>query len=336
MFSEKCLVIAEIGQAHDGSLGAAHAYIDAVAKTGADVVKFQTHIASAESTKEEPWRVRFSEQDSSRFDYWKRMEFSKEQWHSLAEHAKMKGLHFLSSPFSAQAVDMLGNLSMPFWKVASGEMYNPELLNAIWETGKPVVYSSGMSGYEDLDRIVEQTRKREIPFAICQCSSAYPAPAEAWGLGLIQLLRSRYGCPIGLSDHSGAIYASLAAVALGANLVEVHVTFSKECFGPDVSSSVTMDELGKIVEGVRLIDTSLRATNDKDELVAATKNLKKMFGRSLALKQDLAAGQVVVEKHLTLKKPATGIPYESLGQVVGRRLRRDKSSEHLLAWDDLE
>ena len=117
---KKCFVIAEIGQAHDGSLGNAHAYIDAIANTGADAVKFQTHIASAESTKDEPWRVKFSLQDETRYDYWRRMEFSKEQWVGLKKHADDKGLLFLSSAFSIEAFELLQRVGVSAWKVASG------------------------------------------------------------------------------------------------------------------------------------------------------------------------------------------------------------------------
>src|SRR5262249_4322806 len=119
-----CLVVAEVAQAHDGSLGAAHAYIDAVAKTGVDAVKFQTHIAAAESTAAEPWRVKFSLQDKTRFDYWRRMEFTPEQWQGLRQHAHEKNLIFLSSAFSGEAVDLLTRLDVPAWKVGAGEITN--------------------------------------------------------------------------------------------------------------------------------------------------------------------------------------------------------------------
>src|SRR5580700_10422548 len=118
--AQSCLVIAEVAQAHDGSLGMAHAFIDAVAKTGANAIKFQTHIAEAESSPEEPWRVRFSYQDDTRYQYWKRMEFTEAQWAGLKEHAERQGLQFLSSPFSLQAAQLLHRLGMQAWKIASG------------------------------------------------------------------------------------------------------------------------------------------------------------------------------------------------------------------------
>src|ERR1017187_377266 len=141
----ECLIIAEVAQAHDGSLGMAHSFIDTAARTGVDAIKFQTHIADAESTPEEPWRIKFSLQDKTRFDYWKRMEFTPDQWQGLKIHAEEKGLIFLSSPFSNKAVEMLEGMGMEAWKIASGELSNLPMIEKIIETKKPVLLSSGMS-----------------------------------------------------------------------------------------------------------------------------------------------------------------------------------------------
>ena len=152
--TEKCFIIAEIAQAHDGSLGMAHAYIDAVSRTGADAIKFQTHIASAESTKFEKFRVQVFPQDKTRYEYWKRMEFTHNQWKELAEHAKKVGLIFLSSPFSVEAVQLLDNIGMPAWKIGSGEVDNKSLIDAVSKTGKPILLSTGMSKWSDIDKTI--------------------------------------------------------------------------------------------------------------------------------------------------------------------------------------
>jgi N,N'-diacetyllegionaminate synthase len=129
--SGRCLIIGEVALTHDGSLGLAHAFVDAIAAAGADAVKFQTHIAAAESTPSEPFRVKFSRQDETRYDYWKRMEFTEEQWRGLAHHARDRGIVFLSSPFSVQAIELLDRIGMPLWKIASGETSNTMLLDRI-------------------------------------------------------------------------------------------------------------------------------------------------------------------------------------------------------------
>src|SRR5262245_64297932 len=145
-----CLIIGEIAQAHDGSLGFAHAFIDAIANAGADAVKFQTHIAAAESTPAEPWRVKFSRQDVTRYDYWHRMEFAEEHWVGLKQHAEARGLAFLSSPFSNEAVDLLEKIGMVAWKVASGEVSNARLPERVVATKRPLLLYTGMSGLADL------------------------------------------------------------------------------------------------------------------------------------------------------------------------------------------
>src|ERR1700722_3675300 len=226
-----CVIIGEVAQAHDGSLGAAHAYIDAIANAGADAVKFQTHIAAAESTPAEQWRVPFSFQDASRYDYWKRMEFTEEQWLGLRRHAEEKGLEFLSSPFSVEAAELLQRIGMRMWKVASGEVTNTRLFDYIIGTRLPLMLSSGMSTIEEIDAVVSRIQGANIPLAVLQCTSMYPCPPEKVGLNMIPYYRQRYGCAVGLSDHSGTIYPGLAAATLGIELLEVHAVLSRECFG---------------------------------------------------------------------------------------------------------
>jgi N-acetylneuraminate synthase len=227
----KPCIIAEIGQAHDGSLGLAHAYIDAVADTGADAIKFQTHIASEESTLDESFRVQFSLQDDTRFHYWKRMEFTGEQWFGLAEHARKRQLIFLSSPFSIGAVHLLSQIGMPAWKVGSGEVFNEMLLQEIARNGAPIILSTGMSSYRDIDECVAKIKLRKLAFALLQCTSQYPAPLEKAGLNVLDELRRRFHCPVGLSDHSGTLFPGLMALARGAHIVEVHVVFDRRMFG---------------------------------------------------------------------------------------------------------
>ncbi len=333
---DSCYIIAEVAQAHDGSLGLAHAYIDAIADTGADAIKFQTHIAEAESTLEEPWRVKFSYQDKSRYDYWKRMEFSVEQWSELAEHSRSRGLDFLSSPFSVEAAIILEKIGVKQWKIGSGEIYNPVLLDYLLDTQLPILFSSGMSSITDLDNVINRAVKKSTPFGVFQCSSSYPTPPELWGLEVLSSFRGRYHCPVGLSDHSGGIYAGLAATALGADFIEVHVTFDKKMFGPDTSSSITINELKQLVTGSKLIKSALNNKDDKDTLVSNTSNLKKTFGRSLALVSKLPSGSKISIEDLTLKKPGFGIQYNDINKVVGRRLKTDKSSDTLLKWKDLK
>ena len=174
LFRSRCFVIGEVALTHDGSLGLAHAFIDAIANAGADAVKFQTHIAAAESTPSEPFRIRFSPQDETRYDYWRRMEFTEDQWAGLARHARERDIVFLSSAFSVDAVDLLERVGMPLWKVGSGESFNNILIDRMADTGMPVLLSTGMSTVEDIDRAVARVRAKGTQVGVFQCTTAYP------------------------------------------------------------------------------------------------------------------------------------------------------------------
>jgi N,N'-diacetyllegionaminate synthase len=329
-----CFVIGEVAQSHDGSLGMAHAFIDAIADAGADAVKFQTHIAAAESTPQEPWRVKFSKQDASRYDYWKRMEFTPEQWQGLADHAKEKGLIFLSSPFSIEAVDLLESIGMPAWKVASGEIGNKMMLDKMLETGKPILLSTGMSSLDEIDETVEYIRRRDVEYAVLQCSTAYPCPPEKIGLNMIPFFRERYDCAVGLSDHSGTIYPGLAAVTLGIEVLELHMAFSREMFGPDVPASVTTGELNQLVDGIRFIERMRNNPVDKNLFAEEVLSLRRLFTKSIVAGMDLPKDTVLEEKHLRIKKPGSGLPGERIKDLIGKKLLRDiKTDEQILEGD---
>lgn len=331
-----CLVVAEVAQAHDGSLGTAHAFIDAAADAGADAIKFQTHIAAAESTPGEPFRVKFSRQDASRYAYWQRMEFSEEQWHGLAQHASERGLLFMSSPFSIAAVELLERVGVPGWKIGAGETSNTPLLERLGRGRKPVLLSSGMSDWDELDRAVATLRAAETPVGVYQCTTAYPCPPERLGLNVMAELRARYGCPVGLSDHSGTIYAGLAAVALGADMLEIHITISRRAFGPDVVASVTIEELADLTKGIRFVERALRSPVDKVAAAGDLKEVHRLFTKSVVLARDLDAGHALTLEDLDQRKPGHGWPVATMHQLVGRRLKHALPALHFVMETDLE
>ncbi len=332
----ECFVIGEVSLTHDGSLGQAHAFIDAIARAGADAVKFQTHIAAAESTPAEPFRVKFSRQDATRYEYWKRMEFTEEQWRGLAEHCRERGVVFISSPFSLEAIDLLQRIGQPLWKIASGEVGNHVFLDRILETGAPVLVSSGMSPMAELDAAVARVKGKGVPLGVMQCTTAYPCPPETIGLNMIPFFRERYGCWIGLSDHSATIFPGLAAATIGIDLLEVHVTLSREMFGPDVNASLTTGELRQLVDGIRFIERMKAHPVDKDALAAASEPLRRIFTRSVVARTDLPVGTVIAQTNIALKKPGTGLPPDRLPALLGRRLRRALAADEPLKEDDLE
>ena len=327
--------IAEIGQAHEGSLGIAHSYIDALADTGVDAVKFQTHIAEAESSQHEPFRVKFSYEDETRLAYWKRMEFSLDQWAGLKTHCEEKGMEFISSPFSMAAVDLLENIGVSKYKIGSGEVSNFLMLERIARTGKQIILSSGMSSYDELDLTTKFLNRQSASYSILQCTTAYPTQPHEWGLNVIQELKSRYSVPIGFSDHSGDIYACLAATALGAEILEFHVVFDKKMFGPDAPSSLTMEETTKLVTGVKQIGIANTNKIDKSENARFTQ-LKEIFEKSLAVNADLEKGQKIRFEHLEAKKPkGYGVDAKDYFRVIGKVLKRKVVKGDFLKLEDI-
>lgn len=324
-------LIAEIGQAHDGSLGILHSYIDALATTRVDAAKFQMHLAAAESSMYEPFRVKFSYEDKTRFDYWKRMEFTLEQWKGIKTHCEEKGLEFICSPFSQAAVDWLEELGVKRYKVGSGEVCNFLMLEKICRTGKPIILSSGMSSFSELDEAVAFIQSFGNELTVLQCTTAYPTPPAKLGLNLLGELKARYpGVKIGLSEHTGKIYAGLAAVALGATMLEFHTVFDRRMFGPDTASSLLIDEIKQMVEGIRNIETALSNPVDKSDNTSFSP-LKKMFEKSLAVNRALPAGHILSFEDLEAKKPAEhGIPAARFREVIGKKLE-----VKLNAWDFL-
>jgi len=328
-------IIAEIGQAHDGSLGILHSYIDALSSTGVDAVKFQMHLAEAESSEYEPFRVQFSLEDKTRFDYWKRMGFSLEQWKGIKQHCNEVGLDFICSPFSNLAVDWLEEMGVEQYKIGSGEVNNFLILEKIARTGKPVILSSGMSCFEELDKTVTFLKERKVDFSILQCTTAYPTQPEQYGLNVIQELKERYGVPVGFSDHSSKTATCIAATALGASILEFHVVFDRQLFGPDTKSSLTVSEIQDLVVAVRNIASALSNPIDKNKTEAFIP-LKQIFEKSLAVNKDLPKNHILSFDDLEAKKPkGYGLDARLFQEVIGKALAKDLKQWGFLNEEDL-
>ncbi|TVM13814.1 N-acetylneuraminate synthase [Oceanidesulfovibrio indonesiensis] len=328
-------IIAEIGLAHDGSLGIAHSYIDALAATGVDAIKFQVHIAEAESSTSEVFRVPFSYEDATRFDYWKRTSFDMDHWKGIAAHCAEAGVTFLATPFSPEAVDLLEELEAPAFKIGSGDLLNRSILDRVLATGKPVLLSTGMASWEEIENAVTLCQNAGSPVVLFQCTSEYPVAPENVGLNVISEMRERFGAPAGLSDHSGDTLVALAAMAQGADIIEAHAVFDKRMFGPDAKASLTIDDFSAIVSARDTL-FAMRTPVDKDATSRRLAHMRSLFGRSVCVTADLPAGTKIKAEHLTLKKPSGGIPPEQLHKLVGRTLVRDIRAIDLLSWQDLE
>ena len=329
-------IIAEIAQAHDGSLAFAHSYIDAIADVGADIVKFQMHVAAAESTLDDEFRVTGKRQDASRYDYWKRMEFSQSEWEELFDHARKRGIEFLASAFSEQAIKTLNVMGVPAFKVASGDVSNTVILDALVSVGRPVYLSTGMSTWAEIDDAYHRLRGAGVAVTVMQCTSEYPTPFRHVGLNVIDEIRLRYGGRVGLSDHSGSIHPGLVAISRGVDLLEIHVVMDKRFKGPDTTSSITIDELATLVAHKNAVSEMNEGSIDKDSQAIELSEIRSLFFRSIAPTKSLSKGTVLTKEMLMLKKPGTGIPPEKIPEIVGLRLKRDVRENKLLQWRDLD
>lgn len=332
----KPFIIAEIAQGHDGSLGNALAFIEAAKNCGADAIKFQTHIASEESTRSEPWRVPFSKQDTTRYGYWERTGFPFEQWKILKQRADEVGIAFMSSPFSIMACEWLQELGVPAWKLASGEVHNRELIDWVSATGKPIILSSGLSFVDETLALAAELRDRGNDIAVLHCTTSYPTPPSEVGLNILSRYLDQLDVPVGLSDHSGAVYPGIVATYLGASVIEVHLAWHERMFGPDTSSSLTPQGLSELVKGVDFAYRMRASAVDKDEQLGRLAKERSIFRRSLVASQDIPAGTILEAAHLSYKKPGGGMSFDERGQLIGKRTRSSIDKDHVLAVDDVE
>jgi len=326
------LIIAEVGSVHDGSLGNAMRLIDVAAACGADVVKFQTHISEAETLRDAPMPAYFV--GEPRFEYFERTGFTREEWHALKAHCDEAGIEFLSSPFSIEAVDLLEEVGVVRYKVPSGEVTNLPYLKRMAETGKPILLSSGMSNWAELDAAVEAIRAYHDRLTVLQCSSEYPCLPEQVGLNVLHEIRDRYGLPFGLSDHTLTACSAYAAVVLGASVIEKHLTFSQKMYGSDAKHSLEPQAFGDLVLGVRAIQAMLAARVDKDDIERYAE-MKRIFEKSIVAAVDIPEGAVLERDMLAFKKPGTGIPTSRLADVLGRRTRRTLEADDFVSEEDL-
>jgi len=323
-------VIAEAGMNHDGDLERAVALAEVAAQAGADAVKFQLHDAAAESTRDAPPPPYF--QDEPRWEYFERTAFTDEQWAKLKRACDERGIEFLCSIFSLEALERLERLGVARHKIGSGEVTNLALVRAAGETGKQVLLSSGMSSWAELDAAVEAAGPNVV---VLQCTSAYPTPPERVGLNVLAELRERYAKPVGFSDHTRGTAASLAAVTLGAEVVEKHFTLSRSDYGPDAAMGLEPDELRAFVREIRELETMLASSVDKDD-VEPFAEMKRVFEKSVVAAEPIPAGTTLETGMLAAKKPGTGIPTARLPELVGRRARKDIAADTLLTEADLE
>jgi len=331
--TKKTYIIAEIGMNHDGSIGQAKAFIDAAAEIGVSAVKFQTHIADAETLFNAPVPAYF--QSESRYNYFKRTAFSLEEHIQLKIHAEKAGIDFISSPFSLEAVDLLEQVGVIKYKVPSGEITNIPLLEKIAKTGKQILLSSGMSNFLELDEAYQIIKDYHSDIVVMQCSSQYPCPYEEAGLNIIQEIKERYRVPVGFSDHTHGIAASLAAVVLGATVVEKHFTISNKLYGPDSKNSLEPDDFRRMIEGIRQIEIMMNNPVDKNDL-SKYHNMKYIFQKSIVTCMYIQAGTIITPEMIALKKPGGGLSPRYYSKIMGKKTNKDILKDSTFDYNDID
>ena len=327
----RCFVIAEAGVNHDGDLRRALALVDAAAEAGADAVKFQTFradaVASAEA-RNAPYQGAGTQQELLRA-----LELSADDHTALVDACASRGVVFLSTPFDEESADLLDELDVPAFKIASPDVTNLPFLEYVARKGRPVLLSTGMSTLDEV-RAAARALAPAPGLVLLHCVSAYPAPAADANLRAMATMREQLGVPVGFSDHTAGIEVALAAVALGASVVEKHLTVDRGLPGPDHAASLEPDELRALVEGVRRVEAAL-GDGEKRPAPSEAEN-RDLVRRSLAARRDLEEGTVLEPAMLTALRPATGIAPAQMPEVVGRRLRRGLLRGELLGPADIE
>lgn len=329
-------IIAEVAQTHQGSIKKALSIVDQISKTGVDAIKFQTHIASEESTINEPFRVKFTKKYKNRYEYWKAMEFSEKNWKKIASYCNKKNLIFLSSPFSKQSVKILNKCNISAWKIASGEFFSNDLIDEVILYKKPLLISTGMSTMKEISVLLKKLKKLKKKFLLFQCTSEYPSQKKSIGLNMIEIFKRKFNCPAGLSDHSGNIHTLISAIAVGANIIECHVSFNDKKNNPDFSSSINLKELENLVNFRNHFFEIKKLNVNKEKISSNVKRLKKLFSKSLCPNKNLKKNHIIKYNDITEKKPGNGISPKYKNFIVGKKLKKDIKFNQLFEWGNFE
>jgi sialic acid synthase SpsE len=322
----RAVVIAECACEHLGQMEVALEMIDAAARAGADVVKFQLHLPEEMI----PGSIQFW--GGSMDEVLERWNLPVEAHPALMERCEQVGVQYLCTPFSAVAAEALDRIGVAGFKTGSGELTNVPMQRTIARTGKPMIVSTGMATLEEIDETVAALREEGADFMLMNCTSAYPPRADQVNLGLIRVLRERYGVLVGHSDHMPDGLTAIAAVAVGAPAVEKHFTLDRATGGPDKHVSLEPAEFRAMVDAIRTVEAALgseKTVYPEEEVVRSWAH------HSVASVREIPAGTAIEPDHVAVKRPGTGIPAKHLEEVYGRVAARDVPADTPLRWDDL-
>ena len=324
-------IIAEIGSVHDGSFGNAINIIRLAKKCGANAVKFQYHISEEETTIDAPSPHYFKSE--SRWDYFKRISFSKEQWRDLYNEANKNKLRFVVSPFSIKAAKNLMNTGIDCFKIASGEVTNTPMLEFINSLNKPVILSTGMSNWNEITKAVNIFDKIKSKLVVMQCSSIYPCGEKDVGLNLLSEIKKRYKCIVGFSDHTLGYAASISAATLGAKVIEKHFTFNKNMYGSDSAHAMNPDQFKLFTKEVFSAWEMIKNPVNKDE-ISNYRKMRNVFQKSIFIKKFIPKDSKIKFAHLEFKKPGDGISASRYAEIIGKKAKKNLNKNSKLKIGD--
>lgn len=324
-----CYVVAEACINHNGDFATALEMVEQARAAGADAIKFQVHYLEHEMLRDVPTSANF---DKPLWDVLEETNLTDEQHAALKERCDELGIEYLCTAYCREAGDFLAGLGVAAFKTGSGEMTNHPFLRALARHGPPLLVSTGMATQEEVDATVAVLREGGAPFGLFHCTSEYPPVYEDVNLGLIPVYKERYGVAVGHSDHTPTIYTALAAVAVGANLVEKHFTLDRSQPGADHAVSLEPAELRQLVEGIRAVEAASGARKDVFE---RERPIRAWAHHSVVTLRPISSGEELTEENVWVKRPGTGIPASELDRVLGRRAARDLAADALVAWEDL-
>ena len=328
-------VIAEAGANHNRDLGIARELIDVAAEAGADAVKFQTYSGATMYSRKTPrFKYLAPITDKLPTDLLEDVSLPREWQPQLAEHARSRGLEFMSTPFDFQAVEELAALGVPALKIASFELVDLPLIRVAAATGRPLLLSTGMATFGDIEEAIAAAVEGGAPaVGLMQCTSVYPAPDETINLRAIETMQRAFGIPVGFSDHSLGTAIPIASAAVGAAFVEKHYTLSREMTGPDHPFALEPNELKAMVDGIHSVRAALGHGRKEGPTPEEREEMFTLGRRSLIATRALPAGTVLTEDMITRKRPGYGIPPKHLELVLGRPLKVDVEEDEILTWD---
>ncbi len=332
MKDKQVFIIAEAGVNHNGSFELAKQLVDKAVWAGADCIKFQTfnskNLVSKTAQKAE-YQKKTTDSTESQLDMLKKLELSYEQFRELRDYCNQKGIMFLSTPFDLESTDFLARLKIKIWKIPSGEITNYPFLRAIGKRKESVLMSTGMCTIEEVHDAVKVLNDfGTTDITLLHCTTEYPAPYDSVNLKAMLTLQKEFGCNIGYSDHTNGIEIPVAAVAMGACVIEKHFTLDKNMEGPDHKASLEPDELKQMVESIRNVEKSL-GNGIKEPLEVELKNIA-IARKSIIAKTNIKKGEIFTERNITAKRPGNGISPMKWNEVIGKGACKDFSEDDII------